>query len=60
MKHIKLIIKDGHLYSDVNVNGLTLSENGMLIRALEEIKLVLLEFEYKADFEIAKDEDEEP
>ena len=60
MKHIKLGIKNGHLYSDIDVNGLTLSENGLLIRALEELKLKLLEFEYKEELEIIKDEDDEP
>lgn len=54
---IKIIIEtDGKkIFDSFEFENTTLSENSLVVRKLEEIKLKLLDdFEYKSDFEISE------
>lgn len=59
MKYIKIKVENGKIMSDVDVRGLSLSENSLLVRELEILKLFLLDFDYVPDFEVGEDEEDD-
>ena len=57
MIKIEIQVKDGKIYDSFHARESTLNENSLAVRRLEEIKLELLNIEYKDDLLIEQDED---
>ena len=57
MIKIEIQVKDGKIYDSFHAKDSTLNENSLAVRRLEEIKLELLNIEYKEDLLIEQDED---
>ena len=54
MIKIQIESKDGKVFDSLEYEGDTLQENSLVLRRLEEIKLKLLDMNYKSDLEIVE------
>jgi hypothetical protein len=51
---IGVCVREGKVFDSLESENTTLSENALMVRRLEELKLKLLSIEYESDFEVSE------